>query len=153
MTIDDRTARYGVTLLRVALGILFLAHAGLKLLVFGPAGTAAFFASLGLPPGLAYLTMAAEIAGGLALVLGVYARIAALLLMPLLLGTIVTVHGANGFFFSNPHGGWEFPAFWALALLVQAMLGDGAAALVPTRWGARTDADLLASGQRRPAAG
>jgi putative oxidoreductase len=39
------------------------------------------------------------------------------------------VHGGNGFFFTNAGGGWEFPAFWAIALLVQALLGDGAYAL------------------------
>jgi len=39
------------------------------------------------------------------------------------------VHGAAGFFFTNPHGGWEFPAFWSIALIVQALLGDGAYAL------------------------
>jgi putative oxidoreductase len=39
------------------------------------------------------------------------------------------VPGAAGFFFSNPHGGWEYPAFWIVAPLVQALLGDGAYAL------------------------
>jgi len=49
--------------------------------------------------------------------------------MPVLLGAIFTVHGAAGFFFTNPHGGWEYPAFWSIALIVQALLGDGAYAL------------------------
>ncbi len=135
MTIDERTAPYAATLLRMTLGVWFLVHAGMKLFVFTPAGTAAYFGSLGLPPALAYVTIAAEVVGGLALILGIYARLAALLLTPLLLGTIVTVHGANGFFFNNPNGGWEFPAFWAIALVVLALLGDGAAALLPTRLG------------------
>ena len=130
--IDTRTAPYAALLLRLALGGLFFAHAGLKLFVFTPAGTAKFFASLGLPPQLAYATIAAEVIFGAALILGVYARFAALLLTPVLLGAIFTVHGAAGFFFSNPHGGWEFPAFWTLALVVQALLGDGAYALVPS---------------------
>ncbi|MES1149639.1 MAG: LysR family transcriptional regulator, partial [Bradyrhizobium guangdongense] len=51
----------------------------------------------------------------------------------IVLGAIFTVHGASGFFFSNPKGGWEFPAFWAIALLAQALLGDGAYALRPSR--------------------
>ena len=97
-----------------------------------PAGTAGFFGSLGLPPALAYVTIAAELAGGLALILGVWARAAALALVPLLLGTIVTVHGAAGFFFNNANGGWEFPAFWIVALITQALVGDGAIALRPT---------------------
>lgn len=127
------SAQYGATLLRVSLGGLFLAHFGLKLFIFTPAGTAKFFASLGLPPELAYITMVAELVGGLMLILGIYARVAALALIPLILGTIVTVHGANGFFFNNPNGGWEYPAFWSIALLVQVLIGDGAWAVLPTR--------------------
>ncbi|TCM18150.1 putative oxidoreductase [Novosphingobium sp. PhB165] len=129
----ETSARYGALVLRVALGALFLAHCALKLFVFTPAGTAAFFGSLGLPPALAYLTMAAELLGGLALIAGFKARIVALALIPLLLGTIFTVHGANGFFFDSKGGGWEYPAFWSIALLVQALIGDGAFALSPTR--------------------
>jgi putative oxidoreductase len=127
--IDSRTAPYAALLLRVSLGVLFLAHAGLKFFVFTPAGTAKFFGSVGLPPELAYLVMAAEILAAVALILGVWTRVVALLATPILLGAIFTVHGAAGFFFSNPHGGWEYPAFWTAALVVQALLGDGAYAL------------------------
>lgn len=130
--IDTRTAPYAAFALRAGLGILFLAHAGLKLLVFTPAGTAAFFGSLGLPPALAYVTIAAEVAGGLALILGVYARAAALALVPILVGAIATVHGPAGFFFTNPKGGWEFLALWILGLVAVALMGDGAFALKPT---------------------
>ena len=111
------------------MGGLFLAHAGLKFFVFTPAGTAKFFDSVGLPPALAYLTIAVEVLGGIALILGLWTRIAAIVLVPILLGAILTVHGAAGFFFTNAHGGCEFPAFWTVALLVQALLGDGAYAL------------------------
>jgi putative oxidoreductase len=65
-------------------------------------------------------------------VAGIYARFAALLLMPIILGTIVTVHAKKGWLFTNKDGGWEYPAFWALALLVQFLLGDGAWALLPS---------------------
>jgi putative oxidoreductase len=126
---DTRLAPYATTLLRVSLGALFLVHVGLKIFVFTPAGTAGYFAKLGLPPTLAYLIIALELAGGLALVLGVYARIAALALIPDLIGAIVAVHGQAGFFFNNPNGGWEYLAFWVVALLVLAGLGDGAYAL------------------------
>jgi putative oxidoreductase len=105
----------------------------LKLFVFTPAGAAQFFGSIGLPPALAYATIAAEAVGGVALILGVWTRIVAVLLVPILLGAIVTVHGPAGFFFDNAHGGWEYPAFWAVALIVQALLGDGALALKPLR--------------------
>ncbi|MBN5052444.1 LysR family transcriptional regulator [Stenotrophomonas sp. LMG 10879] len=118
-------APYAATLLRLALGGLFLVHALTKLLVFTPCGTAAFFESLGLPGVLGYLTIAVELTISAALLLGIYARWIGLLGVPLLLGTIVTVHGANGFSFANTGGGWEYPAFWALALVVLFLLGDG----------------------------
>ena len=127
--IDTRTAPYAALLLRITLGGVFLAHAALKLFLFTPAGTAKFFASLGLPAELAYLTMAAEIIGGIALIAGFRTRIVALALTPILLGAIVLVHGSAGFFFNNANGGWEYPAFWIVALVAQALLGDGAYAL------------------------
>ncbi|WP_188610693.1 DoxX family protein [Chelatococcus reniformis] len=130
--IDNRTAPYAVLVLRLALGILFLAHAGLKIFVFTPAGTAGFFGSLGLPGWLAYVTILWELVGAAALILGVWPRLAALALIPVLLGAIFTVHGPAGFFFSNPKGGWEFLALWIVVLLAVALAGDGAYALKPT---------------------
>lgn len=131
--IDTRTAPYAAFLLRLTLGILFLAHAGLKIFVFTPAGTAAFFGSLGLPPGLAYVTIAWELLGAVALILGLWPRLVAIALIPVLLGAIFTVHGPAGFFFTNPKGGWEFLALWIAGLLALALTGDGAYALRPTR--------------------
>ncbi|WP_422508706.1 DoxX family protein [Stenotrophomonas sp. GZD-301] len=118
-------APYGATALRWALGALFLVHGLTKLLVFTPAGTAAYFQSLGLPGALGYVTIALELTLAAALLLGIFARWVGLIGVPLLLGTIVTVHGANGFSFANAGGGWEYPAFWALALLVLFCIGDG----------------------------
>ena len=145
--IDSRTAPFAALLLRVTLGGVFLAHAALKLFVFTPAGTAKFFASVGVPGELAYLTIAAEIIGGVALIVGFRTRIIALALTPILLGAIVLVHGSAGFFFNNPNGGWEYPAFWIVALVAQALLGDGAYALGSAR---SNDAKLnLASASSR----
>lgn len=127
--IDMRTAPYAALLLRLALGVMFLAHDAVKLFVFTPAGTAAYFEKIGLPGPLAYVTMAAELVGGALLIAGLHVRWVALLLLPLMLGTIATVHGANGWMFSRPGGGWEYPAFWSVALVVLALLGDGAHAL------------------------
>ena len=133
--IDVATAPWAVFILRLGLGILFLAHGLLKLLVFKPAGVYGYFKSLGLPGTLAYVTMTAELTGGAALIVGFMPRYVALVLIPLILGTIVTVHGKNGWMFSNKDGGWEFPAFWALALFVQFLLGDGAWVLLASpRW-------------------
>ena len=123
--IDIRTSPYAALLLRLSLGGLFLAHAGLKIFVF----TAQFFGSLGLPPALAYVTMTWEVIGGLALILGVWPRLAAVALIPVLLGAIVTVHGPAGFWFTNANGGWEYPAFWIVGLIALALLGDGPFAL------------------------
>ena len=126
--IDTRTAPYGTLLLRLTLGGLFLAHAGLKIFVFTPAGTAGFFASLGLPGWLAYVTIAWEVVGGIALVLGIWPRLFAIAMIPSLLGAIATVHLKAGFFFNNPNGGWEFPAFWIVGLVVLALsVGHGEA--------------------------
>jgi putative oxidoreductase len=122
---------YAALLLRISLAIMFFAHAWLKIVVFTPAGTFKYFQSLGVPGFFAYLTMAAEVGGGLLLLLGIETRWVALLLVPLMLGTIVLVHGKNGFFFTNKDGGWEYPAFWVVGLVVLALLGDGAAAIGP----------------------
>ena len=126
--IDQKTAPYAALLLRLSLGIMFLAHGLLKVLVFTPAGTAGFFASLGLPAWLAYPTMGAEIIGGLMLVLGVQTRYVALALLPVLLGSL-WVHSGNGWLFTNENGGWEYSLFLSVAAIAQAFLGDGAYSL------------------------
>lgn len=125
---DTRLAPYAALLLRLTLGITILAHGLLKMIVFTPAGTAQYFGSLGLPAAAAYLVIFAEVAGGAALILGLWTRLAALLLVPVLLGAL-WVHAGNGWVFSAEGGGWEFPAFWTVTLLVQALLGDGAHAV------------------------
>lgn len=130
--IDVVTAPYGALILRLCLGALFIAHAMLKVRVFTIPGTVAFFKSLGLPGWFAHATITVELLGAAGLILGICPRYVALLLIPLIVGTIVTVHGKNGWLFSNKDGGWEYPAFWAAALLVQFLIGDGAWTLVPS---------------------
>lgn len=120
---------FGTLLLRVALGVLFLAHGLMKVLVFKPSGTVAYFRSLNLPGAFAYLTILGEVGGGLLLLVGFLTSIVAVLLIPLVLGTIFIVHGKNGWLFSNEGGGWEYPAFWSVTLVVQALLGSGAFSL------------------------
>lgn len=126
---SDDARRVAALVLRVSLGMLFLAHAWLKVFVFTPEGAAGYFASLGLPGFFAYLTIAAETLGGIALIVGFQTSLVSLLLVPVLLGAAVLAHGPNGFWFTNEGGGWEYPAFWALALLVQSLLGGGAYAV------------------------
>jgi len=127
--IDSRTAPYAATLLRISLGVMFIAHSlVLKYLTFTLPGTAQFFQSLGLPASLAYATFWAELVGGALLVAGVGTRWVALALVPILAGA-TWVHAGNGWVFNAPNGGWEYPVFLITASLVQALLGDGRYAL------------------------
>lgn len=119
---------YAALLLRVALGAMFIAHAALKYFVFTLPGTAQFFGSLGLPPALGYLTFAAELLGGIAILAGVYAPQVAAALVPVLLGA-TWAHSGNGWLFNGQGGGWEYPAFLSVAAIVQYLIGDGAFAL------------------------
>ena len=100
----------------------------MKISVFTVAGTVGFFESLGLPGLLAYFTIAAEIVGGIALILGVGTRVVARARSPVRLGA-TWVHAGNGWLFSAEGGGWEFPIFWALVQGAIATLGSGAFAL------------------------
>ena len=130
--IDSKTAPYAALILRVSLGVMFLAHGlYLKIFVFTVGGTVGFFESLGLPAVLAYATIAAESLGGIALILGVFTRWVSLALLPVLLGAL-WVHSGNGWLFTAEGGGWEYPLFLAVAALTQALLGDGAHALKPS---------------------
>ena len=127
--IDNRTAPYAALILRVSLGIMFLAHGLLlKVFTFGLPGTVGFFQSIGYPGFFAYLVILGEIGGGLALILGLWTRPISLLLLPIMIGATLQHLGA-GWLFSAQGGGWEFPVFWTVTLIVQALLGDGAYAL------------------------
>ncbi|MEO8159182.1 MAG: DoxX family protein [Betaproteobacteria bacterium] len=122
------TAPYALLLLRLALGTMWISHGLLKVLVFTLPGTVNFFESVGLPGFLVYPVVAAEIAGGIALVFGFYGRYVSLLLLPILLGA-AWVHFPNGWVFTSSGGGWEYPVFLAVASAVHALAGDGALAM------------------------
>ncbi len=124
-TVDTNSSDLAALILRVSTGGLFLIHGLTKLFVFTPAGTAGYFQSLGLPGALGYLTMAVEILGGLALILGVATRAVSLVMALVLLGAAWFGHVANGFGFGNPGGGWEYPVFWAIVMVALAALGGG----------------------------
>ncbi len=125
---SHRNADYAALLLRLALGAMFLAHGLLKVFVFTLPGTVHFFEQIGLPGFFAYVVTVMEIGGGVLLLAGIATRWVSLALLPILLGA-VSVHWGAGWVFSNPNGGWEYPAFLVVAALVQALLGDGAYAL------------------------
>lgn len=127
--------RAGATLLRVALGIMFIAHSVvLKYLTFTLAGTAQYFASIGLPAFLAYVVFALEAVGGVLLVLGIRTRWVALGLIPVLIGA-TWAHVGNGWVFNAPNGGWEYPLFLIVISLVVAAQGEkwGHSSFLPRR--------------------
>lgn len=116
----DGTA-YGAMVMRLALGAMALGHGLMKIFDFGFAGTAGFFASLGLPGILAYAVILVEVVGGVMLILGVLTRWVALVLAVILVGAIVFVHLADGL--------WEYPLFLLASSVAVALLGSGAHAL------------------------
>jgi putative oxidoreductase len=134
MTLERTSgSAYGALLLRVSLGTMYLTHGVvLKWMTFGLDGTAAFFQSIGLPGPLAYATIFAELVGGVMLILGIQSRWVALALAPILLGAL-WVHAGNGWVFSAEGGGWEYPLYLLVLSIVQALVGDGAHALSPSR--------------------
>ena len=126
--IDSRTSPYAALVLRVSLGVMFVAHGLLKAIVFTLPGTANFFESVGVPGFLAYIVTPFEVVAGALLILGVQTRVVALASVPLVLGAAL-VHFGNGWLFSSANGGWEYPVFLIVLAIVQALLGDGAYAL------------------------
>lgn len=120
--------QYGTTLTRLSLGTILLSHGLLKAFVFTIPGTVGFFESIGLPAIVAYLTIFGELAGGTALILGIYTRLTALLSLPILLGA-TWAHIGNGWVFSTPNGGWEFPALLTTLAVSIALQGSGAFAI------------------------
>lgn len=114
-----------IAILRIVTGVVFLAHGYQKVFIFGHAGVAQGFAGMGIPAaGLAAgLVAAIELLGGLALVLGIGTRIAAVLLALDMLGAVLLVHARNGFFLPN---GAEFALTLLGAVAALAIAGAGA---------------------------
>jgi putative oxidoreductase len=123
----------GATLLRISLGVMYLTHSVvLKLFTFGLAGTAGYFASIGLPSGLAYVVFAAEATAGVLLLANVATGWVALALLPILAGAF-WVHAGNGWVFSNAGGGWEYPLFLIVVSVVVALQAFAARGAVARR--------------------
>jgi putative oxidoreductase len=126
--IDNRLAPYGVFVLRIALGVMFIAHAYLKFAIFTVPGFEQFLGSVGLPTAFAWPIILAEFFGGVAILAGFYGRWVSIALLPVLIGALF-VHAPNGWVFNVPNGGWEYPAFLGLSALSHALIGDGAFAV------------------------
>ena len=123
----------GLLLLRLAIGLAFVAHGTQKLFGwfggYGLAGTSGFFAKLGFPAGKRHAFMAglAEAGGGLLLVLGLLTPLGTLAIVSAMLVAIMTVHLPKGFFASN--GGYELPLIMAAGAVCLAFTGPGAYSL------------------------
>lgn len=115
-----------LAIVRLSLGVILIAHGLLKWLVFTLAGSAEFFASVGFPGWLAYPVTFGEVIGGVLLLLGLFVRPVAIAMLPILLGALWT-HIGNGWVFSNPNGGWEYPALLVVMAMVVFLAG-------PDRW-------------------
>ena len=126
--IDPRLAPYGALIVRIALGAMWLSHAGLKWFVFTVPGFAGWLDSQGLPGFMAWPVFLLEVLGGLCILLGFYGRQVSLLLLPVLLVATFT-HIPNGWLFTNAGGGWEYPVFLIAASVAHGLLGDGTLAL------------------------
>jgi putative oxidoreductase len=121
MKLLERAGPASQGLLRISLGVMFLAHSVvLKLYTFGLAGTAGYFESIGLPGALAYVVFTAEAAGGLLLIANVATGWVSLGLVPILAGAF-WAHSGNGWVFSANGGGWEYPLFLIVVSVVVAL--------------------------------
>ena len=122
---------YGATLLRLVLGIVYIMHAYLAAVVFGPAGMIGYQTTHGVPYpeiGTWYLILAHGL-GGVCLVLGLFTRWAALANVPVMLGAVVFVHLKNGFWAHSKPPGYEYALVLVVVSLAVAMIGGGALAL------------------------
>lgn len=114
----------GLALLRVAVGLVFMAHGGQKLFVFGLDGVTAGFVQMGIPFAgiVGPLVAAGELLGGFALITGAFTRLAALALSIIMLGAIFAAHLPAGFFLPN---GYEFVMTLFAASAALALTGAG----------------------------
>jgi putative oxidoreductase len=126
-------AGWGLMILRIAVGIVFLMHGGQKLFVYGFGGVGASFAKMGIPMPevMAVVVTLVEFLGGLALVLGLFTRWAALLLAINMLVAMFKVHFRAGFFLPQ---GYEFTFVLAAANIALALAGPGNLALERMLW-------------------
>lgn len=138
----NNTKSWGTTLIRLAVGTVFLAHGAQKLFVFHFAGVTQFFTQAGIPlPALsAVVVTLVEFFGGLALILGLGTRIAAALLAVNMLGAIAFVHFKGGFFLP---AGAEY-AFTMLFANVAIVLNGAGALALDNVIGGKNTADVRA---------
>ena len=125
--VDPLYARYGIFILRVAVGIDWIVHALLKT-YRGMYTHEALLAKNGITPLLAWPTFSVELIGGCAILLGWYTRQWSAVLL-IFLAVVVWVKWPVGWLYSNAGGGWEYPLFWLMAQAALVLAGSGAFAL------------------------
>jgi putative oxidoreductase len=134
MNLGTRT-QWALTLLRIYVGTVFIAHGSQKVLgLFGGPGLdgfASWAASFGIPAYLAYLAAAVELVGGVLLLLGIYAELGACMLMPVMVGAFYFVHRTHGFFIQ--HNGFEYVGCLLVILVTIALSGPGYGALIRSK--------------------
>lgn len=134
-----RVSDYGITVLRVTLGIIFVMHGYLAGFVFTPKGLAGFNASIGIPlPAItAWFIILGHSLGGVSLVLGFLTRIGALVHVVIMGGAVFFVHLRQGFFLHGLEGGsvggYEYAVVLLMASVAMVLLGGGPLALDRSR--------------------
>ncbi|HJU69514.1 MAG TPA: DoxX family protein [Gemmatimonadaceae bacterium] len=122
---SPRQLSVGIALVRIIVGVIFIAHGYMKFFVMGIPGTTGFFAQVGVPAAslMAPFVATLEVAGGIALVLGLLTRLAALGLAINMLVAIFLVRLEGGFFAPN---GAEFEILLCIACVALVIAGAGA---------------------------
>ena len=131
-----RQAQLALGLIRIAAGVIFMAHGYQKFFMMGIDGVTGFFTQVGVPlPGIMAIVVATlELVGGLALFLGIFGRFVAVLLALDILGAILTVHITKGFFVPS---GVEFVGLLFMSAVAIVIAGPGALSVDSAMSGAR----------------
>ncbi len=127
--IDKTNPELGAFILRISLGVMWIAHAGLKWFTFTMPGFAGWLESIGFSSALAWPVFLAELIGGIMILLGVHARYASAALIPVMVVAMYT-HIGNGWLHTSEGGGWEYPLFLIMASIASILIGSGKYTLV-----------------------
>jgi len=135
--VDEIYGTTGAMLLRLGLGVMWIAHALLKWFVFTIPGFAGWLESQGIPAFMAWPVFLLELTGGVMILIGFYGRYVSAILVPTMLVAAWT-HVSNGWLHTSAGGGWEYPMFLVIASIAHVLLGDG-------RFAMRTNQALIAN--------